>query len=100
MSAPATTGPSSVPSPVPASAMPEAELRRSTNQRAMVETAGTYTRPTPRPTRMQKAPRNSTSDEDSRLLATKPSASSTMPAEVTVRTEVLSLQAPENTPTP
>jgi hypothetical protein len=79
--------------------MPEAELRCRTNQRWTVETDGPYTSPTPSPTSTQEALRNNVSEDDSRLLARKPSASSTMPTPVTVRTEVLSLHAPENTPT-
>ncbi|MCY1459948.1 hypothetical protein D9M68_764400 [compost metagenome] len=62
-------------------------------------TVGTYTRPTPNPTRTQKVARNSANDEATRLPTPKPSASSTMPASATVRMEALSLNAPENTPT-
>lgn len=64
ISKPAATGPINVPTPVPASAMPDAWLRWMTNQRCTVATRGTYTRPTPSPTSEQNRAINSDNEPD------------------------------------
>lgn len=99
ISRPATLGPTKVPSPVPASARPEALLRFLTNQRCTAVTVGTYTRPTPSPTSEQNATRKCAIDRPARLLTKKPSASSTTPAPTTLRVDVRSAIEPANTPT-
>ncbi|MNP24506.1 hypothetical protein D3C76_1172700 [compost metagenome] len=99
ISSPAADGPTNVPTPVPASAMPEALLRFLTNQRWTAVTVGTYTRPTPSPTKEQKHTRNSCNDPGARLLRKNPSASKTMPTPTTTRVEMRSAKEPENTPT-
>lgn len=46
----ASGGITSVPTPIPATASPDAKPRRRTNQRCTAPTAGTYAQPTPKPT--------------------------------------------------
>ena len=50
INADASGGITSVPTPIPATASPDAKPRRRTNQRCTAPTAGTYAQPTPTPT--------------------------------------------------
>src|SRR5471030_1010129 len=99
INSPAAVGPTNVPTPVPASAIPDALLRCLMNQRCTAATVGTYTSPTPNPTKEQNHSRNHCNEPEARLARKKPSASEIIPEQTTQRVEMRSAREPENTPT-